>query len=91
MHATPSPAPTEPACASFLAALDAALDGEADQLSVARTEAHAAQCPPCAARLREARRYRARLRQLGEREQAPASLRERVQALLRGMRGSATS
>ena len=84
----PRPVPCD--CTTFLAALDAVVDGEADALAVARAEVHAQACAPCAARLAGARAYRRRLRHAGDAERAPSELREAVLAAMRGMHGSRT-
>lgn len=90
MSVPPSPRPDPSDCSLFHAALDAVVDGEADTLRVARTEAHAQACAPCARRLAAARAYKRRLRQAGEGERAPAELRDAVLAAMRGMHGSRT-
>lgn len=90
MHATPHAESPLEGCTAFLAALDAVVDGEADTLSVARSEAHAAACVACAHRLAAARAYRERLRQVGERSAATNALRERVRRILQAVRGSPT-
>lgn len=90
MHATPHADLPDPGCTAFLTALDAVLDGESDAFSVARAESHAGRCARCAEHLAAARRYRARLRALGERTMAPGSLRARVTSLLQAVRGSRT-
>ena len=89
MHATHAELPLE-GCTAFLAALDAVVDGAADTLSIARSEAHAAACVACAHRLAAARAYRERLRLVGERSEATRSLRERVHQILQAVRGSPT-
>jgi anti-sigma factor RsiW len=88
MHATSHADLPDPGCATFLAALDAVVDGESDALSVARVAAHADRCSRCAAHLAAARRYRERMHTLGDRVVAPDSLRERVTSLLQAVRGS---
>ncbi len=55
---------------------------EADAVSVARVEAHAARCAGCRFALAQARAYRRALRRAGRNERAPASLRERAVSLL---------
>lgn len=70
------------------AAIALVADGEADSLSVARTEAHARVCRACARALASARALRARLGRAGAAERMPDAARERVLQRLRGVRGS---
>lgn len=90
MHATPHTESPLEGCTAFLAALDAVVDGAADTLKMARSEAHAWACVGCAHRLAAARAYRERLRLVGERSEATTALRERVRRILEAVRGSPT-
>lgn len=90
MHATPHTDPPSEGCTAFVTALDAVVDGAADVLTVARTEAHAASCAGCARRLATARAYRERMHRVGETPEAPTTLRERVRLILQAVRGSPT-
>lgn len=90
MSAPSSPRPVPCDCTTFLTALDAVVDGEADALTVARAEVHAQACVPCAQRLAATRGYKRRLRRAGVAERAPSELRDAVLAAMRGMHGSRT-
>lgn len=90
MHVSRAAASPNEGCHAVHATLHAVVDGEADALSVARTEAHTAVCGACAGLLATARAQRARLQQLGRRTQAPETLRARVDGILQAVRGSRT-
>lgn len=90
MHFSPSDAAPLEGCHAVHAVLHAVVDGEADALSIARTEAHAAGCGACAGLLALARARRARLQRIGERTHAPETLRTRVHGILQAVRGSRT-
>ncbi len=90
MHFSPPDASSLEGCSAVHAVLHAVVDGEADALSVARTEAHAANCGACAGLLALARAQRARLQQLGGRTHVPEALRTRVHGILQAVRGSRT-
>lgn len=87
-YAAHTPDTPDPGCSVFREAFHAVVDGEADALSAARTLAHAAQCPACAAQLAAAQRYRARMLRAGEADQASPELRDRVLQQRLGVRGS---
>ena len=65
-------------CAAILALVDDVVAQEADAVSVARVDAHAAHCARCRRALAAARAYRRAMRRVGASERAPDSLRERV-------------
>ena len=90
MHANAQAESPSEGCSDFAAALDAVVDGAAAAHTVASMKAHAAECVPCARRLAMARAYRERLRRVGEANEAPATLRERVRLILQAVRGSPT-
>jgi len=90
MHATANAPTPDEGCRSARTALDAVVDGEADALSVARVESHAAGCADCARALAAARGHRRRLRRLGDTARMPDEARDRVLHLLRGIRGSSS-
>ncbi len=77
-------------CPAFVAALDAVVDGAADQSTAAWAESHAADCRACARHLAAARAYRDRLQRVVDRDVAPASLQSRVRSILQEVRGSPT-
>lgn len=75
-------------CAAIRALVDDVVSGEADAVSVARVDAHAAQCPPCRFALAHARAFRRAMRRVGQSERAPQSLRQRAIGLLHETRDS---
>lgn len=70
-------------CAAVQNVLDNLITDEADALTVARVESHAAHCPPCRHALTAARAYRRTMRRVGGCERAAPALRSRVVELLR--------
>jgi anti-sigma factor (TIGR02949 family) len=69
-------------CAAIRALVDDVVAQEADAVTVARVEAHAARCAGCRFTLAAARAYRRALRRVGASERAPSELRDRVLGLL---------
>ena len=69
-------------CAAILALVDDVVAMDADAVSVARVEAHAAHCAACRFALASARAYRRAMRRVGSSERAPQRLRERALDLL---------
>ncbi len=68
--------------------LDDVVSAEADALSAARAEAHAAECTPCRLALAAARAYHRTMLRVGGAVRATATLRDRALGLLREVRGS---
>ncbi len=75
-------------CAAIRALIDDVVADEADTVSVARVEAHAARCAACRFALAHARAYRRAMRRVGRNERAPATLRDRALGLLHETRES---
>lgn len=69
-------------CAAIRALVDDVVAQEADAVTVARVEAHAARCAACRFALAAARAYRRAMRRVGASERAPQGLRDRVLDLL---------
>lgn len=69
-------------CAEIRAHVDDVVAQEADAVTVARVEAHAARCPSCRLALAAARAYRRAMRRLGVSERAPSTLHTRVLGLM---------
>lgn len=69
-------------CAPIRLLIDDVVAQEADAVSVARVDAHAARCAACRHALAAARAYRRAMRRVGASERAPQELRERMQGLL---------
>jgi len=69
-------------CAEFEHLLHAYVDGELEVTEVLAADAHAAQCPDCAARLVQAQRFRQLLRRQ-PREPAPAEFRAQIRRRIR--------
>lgn len=88
MHDTLHPIPADSSCASFRRLLDDLVAEEADAVTVARVEAHAAECVGCRMALAAARAYRRAMRRVGNATRASAALRDRVLGLLREDPGS---
>jgi hypothetical protein len=82
--------PTDPVspCAAFAAMLEDVVSAQTDALSLARAEAHAAECPPCRVALTAARVYRRTMLRVGAAVRASATLRDRAFGVLREVRGS---
>jgi hypothetical protein len=78
---SPLPEPTAD-CAAIRALIDDVVADEADTVSVARVEAHAARCASCRFALAHSRAYRRAMRRVGRNERAPGGLRERALGLL---------
>lgn len=74
-------------CAAFRSQLDDLTAEEADAMTAARADAHAAGCAACRHALASARAYRRAMRRLGDTTRAPSSLRARAQEVLRELRG----
>lgn len=88
MHDTLHQPPPASSCAGFRSHLDDVVAEEADAVTLARVEAHAAVCVGCRMALAAARAYRRAMRRVGEAARASATLRERVLGTLREVRGS---
>jgi anti-sigma factor (TIGR02949 family) len=69
-------------CAAIRLVIDDVAAHEADAVTVARVDAHAARCPSCRFALAAARAYRRAMRRVGASERAPQGLRERALGLL---------
>jgi anti-sigma factor (TIGR02949 family) len=82
--------PHEPhsGCAEIRAHVDDVVAGEADAVTVARVETHAARCPGCRLTLAAARAFRRTMRRVGASERAPDALRGRVLDLMQETRDS---
>jgi len=74
-------------CAAIHLALDDVVAGEADALTLARVEAHVANCPRCRFAQAQARAYRRAMRRVAQTERAPSTLRDRALELVRESRG----
>ncbi|WKW13081.1 zf-HC2 domain-containing protein [Pseudogemmatithrix spongiicola] len=76
--------PTDPTadCTAIRAHVDDVVAQEADAVTVARVEAHAARCAACRHVMAAARAYRRAMRRVGASERAPATLRERAITLM---------
>lgn len=82
--------PTDPTagCAAIRAHVDDVVAQEADAVTVARVEAHAARCAECRHVLAAARAYRRAMRRVGASERAPSAVRERAITLMHETRDS---
>lgn len=75
-------------CAAIRAHVDDVVAMEADAVTVARVDAHAARCAACRRVIAAARAYRRALRRVGASERAPATLRHRAIDLMHETRES---
>lgn len=71
-------------CTEALELLDLYLDGELGGMRLSAFEEHLGRCPACAARDRAERRVRLHIAAVSATETAPAELRERIHAQVRG-------
>ena len=80
--------PHEPSgeCAEIRAHVDDVVAQEADAVTVARVETHAARCPACRRALAASRAYRRAMRRVGASERAPSTLHTRVLGLMQETR-----
>lgn len=74
-------------CAAYRHLLDDLVAEEMDTAPLARVVAHVAHCTDCHFAVEQARTYRRTMQRVGAGLRAPASLRDRVVALLRESRG----
>lgn len=91
MQETQLPTDHNLSCASFRALVEDVAFDASDEVTVARAEAHAAQCASCRLALAAARGYRRAMSRIGDAVRATESLRERALHVLRGVRGSRTN
>lgn len=69
-------------CADIRTLVDDVVAAEADAVTVARVETHAARCAACRFALAAARAYRRAMRRVGASVRAPQGLRDHVHGLL---------
>jgi anti-sigma factor (TIGR02949 family) len=73
-------------CAEIRAHVDDVVAQEADAVTVARVEAHAARCASCRRVLAASRAYRRAMRRIGAAERAPSTLHARVLGIMQETR-----